>query len=218
MTLQDLQARKATFDTMLSEGRVIRGAWKKQSEGQYRACLLAAWSPEVSDAERASACPSWLMPAWLAELTPWMDDNGSDEAWPSFAKRYGNMVWAARVLDEAAWDRAFKATLKLIVDDAMASKEKAAKAAAKSAAEYAKSAAEYAKSAAKSAKSAESAKYAAEYAKSAESAKYAAKSAEYAKYAAESAADYAEYAVDRISNGILDIIEAEISKTEEKMP
>lgn len=65
-----------------AEGRLLRGAWTRTDEhGRHLACLLVALAPECSAGD-ADACPAWLMPPWLAHLLPWLDDAGSEAAWP----------------------------------------------------------------------------------------------------------------------------------------
>jgi hypothetical protein len=102
---------------MLREGRLIRGAW---TEGHDRACLLAALSPEAGAAESASACPAEVMPAWLAHLTPWLDDAPSAEAWPSIVARYAALARRWHVLDDEGWERVRIAALVVIVTEARA--------------------------------------------------------------------------------------------------
>jgi hypothetical protein len=105
------------LDTMLREGRLIRNAW---TEGHDRACLLAALSPEAGAAESASACPAEVMPAWLAHLTPWLDDAPSAEAWPSIVARYAALARRWHVLDDEGWERVRIAALVVIVTEARA--------------------------------------------------------------------------------------------------
>ena len=62
------------LDALIAKDRLLRGQW---TDGQGRACLLAALSPEVATASSASRCPAALMPLWFAELTPWLDDEPS---------------------------------------------------------------------------------------------------------------------------------------------
>lgn len=106
------------LDTMIREGRVIRKAW---SEGQERACLLAALSPEAGQAQSALSCPADVIPPWLAYMTPSMDDNGTAEAWPAFVQRYATVVRrGAEALDTAGWRRAEYRVRALCVREAMA--------------------------------------------------------------------------------------------------
>jgi hypothetical protein len=102
---------------MIAEGRLIRRAW---TAGHDRACLLAALSPEAGYAESAAACPAELMPPWLAELTPWLDDAPSEHAWPGVVRRYASLARRWHVLDGRAWDRARIGALLAIVEEARA--------------------------------------------------------------------------------------------------
>jgi hypothetical protein len=77
------------LDTMIANDLLIRGKW---TDGQERACLLAALAPECGAANSAAACPAEKMWPWLAYLTPWIDDAGSAEAWPGVVRRYAAAV------------------------------------------------------------------------------------------------------------------------------
>jgi hypothetical protein len=96
-----------TLDTMIAEGRLIRGAWTgTDAHGRETACLLAALAPECGREGSAAVCPASVMPAWLAHLTPWIDDAGTLEAWPAMVRRYADVARRWHVLDAAAWQRA----------------------------------------------------------------------------------------------------------------
>lgn len=96
------QERLDRLDTMISEGRLIRGDW---TNGEDHACLLAALAPEAGEAKNVSACPAAVMPRWLAELTPWIDDSGSSAQWPAQVRRYANVARRWHVLQKADWRR-----------------------------------------------------------------------------------------------------------------
>jgi hypothetical protein len=102
------------LDAMLRENRLIRGAW---TESHERVCLLAALSPEAGDAQSASACPSEVMPRWMAHLTPWIDDQPSDEAWPQIITRYALLARRWNMLDTEAWERVRRDALTVIVKE-----------------------------------------------------------------------------------------------------
>jgi hypothetical protein len=80
------------------EGRIIRNSWGgKTPDGRETACLYAALVP---GAKETSGCPAGLMPQWIANMVPDIDDNGSDAAWPAMVERFGNVLpWR---LDAAA--------------------------------------------------------------------------------------------------------------------
>lgn len=91
----------------LADGRIIRGKWiGTDAQGRETVCLLAALSPEAAEDRDASACPSDVMPAWLAHMTPWLDDAPSRMAWPGIIRRYADIAGRWHVLDDAAWPRA----------------------------------------------------------------------------------------------------------------
>jgi len=71
------------------QGRLIRRAWTStDAQGRETACLLAALVPECGVMESADSCPASVLPPWLANLTPWLDDAGTAAAWPGFVARY----------------------------------------------------------------------------------------------------------------------------------
>jgi hypothetical protein len=115
--MTDMEERVARLDTMIEEGRIIRHEW---TDGHERACLLAALSPEVARDGNVGACPAHVMPVWLAHLTPWIDDEVSDEAWPRIIRRYADLARRWHRLDGAAWERARIASLIAIVAEARA--------------------------------------------------------------------------------------------------
>lgn len=93
------------LNQFIEEGRLIRDAWTGEKDGRETACLLAALSPEVAKKETASACPAELMPAWFAELTPWIADAGSADAWPGVVRRYAGLAARWHVLTPVQWER-----------------------------------------------------------------------------------------------------------------
>jgi hypothetical protein len=96
----------SNLDVMIEEGRVIRKAWTgTDSLGRHTACLLAALVPVCGKKETSIVCPADVMPAWLAHLTPRMDDFGSIEAWPGMIRRYSDLANRWSVLTPATWSR-----------------------------------------------------------------------------------------------------------------
>jgi hypothetical protein len=113
--MTDMEERVARLDTMIAEDRIVRQQW---TDGHERACLLAALSPEAGRAGDASACPAYVMPPWLAHMTPWIDDEVSAHAWPGVIRRYAALARRWSALDDAAWERARIASLIAIVGEA----------------------------------------------------------------------------------------------------
>ena len=113
----DLHERFNRLDLFIAEKRLIRKAWT--GENNQTACLLAALSPETGEQETAAVCPASLMPRWLAELTPWIDDAGSDTAWLSVVKRYATLARRWHVLEPEAWRRLDYQVRALSVREAM---------------------------------------------------------------------------------------------------
>lgn len=126
MTTMTYQDRVARLDTLIAENRLIRKAWIGEENGRETACLLAALSPEAGQSQRASACPANVIPAWLAELTPWMDDSGSVEAWPGMVRRYAGLARRWSVLTPEAWTDLGYQVVALCVREAMRHTKEAA--------------------------------------------------------------------------------------------
>jgi hypothetical protein len=114
--------RVARLDELRREGRVIRSKWVGTDEqGRATACLLAALAPEVVRQDGhgdAARCPAEVMPAWLARFTPWLDDSGTLEAWPSVVSRYAACAARWSALDASAWARLHWAVRGAIVREA----------------------------------------------------------------------------------------------------
>lgn len=107
----DRLERLDRLTSYIEQDRVIRQGWEgTDGQGRRTACVLAALAPEVAAAADRmfyppDACPAGLMPAWLAHLTPWLDDRGSLEAWPAFLRRYAGLARRWHVLGPADWRR-----------------------------------------------------------------------------------------------------------------
>jgi hypothetical protein len=89
----------------IAEGRIIRHKFHSQDDqGRATACLLAALGADINSPRD---CPADVMPRWLAELTPSIDDCGSEAAWAwrAMIQRYGAAAKGWHVLDDAAWRR-----------------------------------------------------------------------------------------------------------------
>lgn len=105
-----IDQRFDTLDQLIEENRVIRWQWNvpadDTADGRERLCLLAAISPEVVTAQTHAACPAALLPGWLAELTPSIDDHTSGDKWPQIIREFSRAVRAgAARLDAAGWER-----------------------------------------------------------------------------------------------------------------
>jgi hypothetical protein len=117
LTMEERLDRLATFR---SEGRLVRNKWGGNDDsGREVACLLAALSPEVLAAESPYECPASVMPKWFAKLTPWIDDTGSVEKWPSVIERYANLARRWRVLSDETWNRLDYSVQAICVREAM---------------------------------------------------------------------------------------------------
>lgn len=102
----NLQDRIDNLNRLILDDRLLRHAWTDtEADGRERACLLAAIAPETGKVESASACPAELMPAFLAHLTPRIDDNGSVDSWPAMVRQYARLAATWHVLSHEAWLR-----------------------------------------------------------------------------------------------------------------
>jgi hypothetical protein len=64
-------------------------------------------------------CPADVIPAWLAYLTPDLDDSGTEAAWPATVRRYAVVVRrGAETLDDAEWRRVLARTMIAVVAEA----------------------------------------------------------------------------------------------------
>jgi len=82
---------------------LVREKW---GDGRETACLLAALAPETAEYEDPSVCPADVMPEWLAHLTVWIDDSGTDGAWSGAVRLYAGLAGRWHVLDADGWQRA----------------------------------------------------------------------------------------------------------------
>jgi hypothetical protein len=91
------------------EDRIIRGAWKDVNRnGRETACLLAAMVPDCGKSEKVEMCPAHVMPQWLAEVTLFIDDMGTQEEWKKTAiPRYVDLASRWHILSQNEWDRLF---------------------------------------------------------------------------------------------------------------
>lgn len=122
----------------LAEGRIIQHAWRRRTDGREFVCPLAAFGPDINSPKD---CPAELMPPWMAELVPVLDDGvaAGDVHW-----FVGEVISRARrwhVLDGAAWERVrvgFQiAAIRQARTEARAARAEAARAAAALAAAWA---------------------------------------------------------------------------------
>ena len=107
-------ARFDRLDRFIAEGRIIRGSW---GDGKERACLLLALAPEVGSGNIA-ACPASVLPPWLAELTPPIDDNVAAADWQEIVATYARVVRrGSERLDADGWHRVLARFLAAILGD-----------------------------------------------------------------------------------------------------
>ena len=100
------QAAVVRLTTAISEGRLFRGSWARvDSDGRHLVCLLSALSPEVEAATDPRKCPGDLMPPWLAELVPDINDLGTAAAWPFMIARFTASVAMWGDLLPSVWPR-----------------------------------------------------------------------------------------------------------------
>ncbi|MDE2171206.1 MAG: hypothetical protein KGJ57_17560 [Sphingomonadales bacterium] len=88
-----------------ADGAIIQNAWSCEDEaGRHLVCALAAFG-KPGEINGAGDCPADVMPAWLAQLVPSIDDGiAADQVlWFSGALIERAERW--HVLSDAAWDR-----------------------------------------------------------------------------------------------------------------
>jgi hypothetical protein len=103
MTELTVQDRLGLAETALREGRIIQSDWRRKDDsGRELVCALAAFGPDINS---ASACPADLMPPWMAEMVPVLDDGIAEADVPWFMGELLKRAKAWAVLDEAAWER-----------------------------------------------------------------------------------------------------------------
>lgn len=107
------------LDKYIREDRLIRGEWAGEKNGKATACLLAALSHKAGEDASPASCPSTLMPAWFAYLTPWIDDSGTIEHWPDVVKRYASLAHRWHVLTKEDWQRLEYVVRAIFVREAM---------------------------------------------------------------------------------------------------
>jgi hypothetical protein len=59
------------------------------------------------------------MPQWLAYLTPWMDDDGTEDAWLPMVKRYAAVAGRWHVLSNETWRRLDYTARRIAVEDCL---------------------------------------------------------------------------------------------------
>jgi hypothetical protein len=102
VSADDIGDRFDRLDAFIARGALVRHEW---GDGQERACLLLAIAPEVG-AGNVAACPAAVLPRWLAQLAPSIDDNGTAVAWPAMVRRFSAVVRrGAERRDPAVWRR-----------------------------------------------------------------------------------------------------------------
>ena len=107
------------FDTMLSGGRITRYQWTgRDDNGRVTACILAAIFPQAGKAKSASVCPSDQMWPWLAHLTPWINDFGSEGLWQQVVQRYAKILHNLHRLDAADGKRLELVCKRIFVSEA----------------------------------------------------------------------------------------------------
>ena len=93
--------RVTRFETMLAEGRLLRGEWHATRGGSEYACYAASLFPEANGGD-LGLCPSGIMWPWLIRLLPWLDDAGRKDAasWAAKTLRVGAMLRGLASLTE----------------------------------------------------------------------------------------------------------------------
>jgi hypothetical protein len=100
-----------------ADGAITQKTWRKQGKnGRELVCALAAFGPEINSAD---SCPADLMPQWLAELVPHIDDGIAEDQVMWFSGALIDRAARWQVLDDAAWGRVRIGLLIVIVRQAI---------------------------------------------------------------------------------------------------
>ena len=96
----DTQATKLTgpenLRRVLADGRLIRQSYGEVVDGKQMLCALTAWMDDPT--ARPGQCHAPDAPDWFLAALPWIDDSGTDAAWP------GQMARLAAVVCRAAME------------------------------------------------------------------------------------------------------------------
>lgn len=116
----NINERFDRLDAYIRENRILRSRWSDlDADGREHACLIVALAPEVGAQGAVAQCPADVIPAWLAYLTPALDDGVSMAAWPEIVQKYARVVrMGATTLDDAGWRRV-QARFLLAVDPSL---------------------------------------------------------------------------------------------------
>lgn len=82
----------------LNNGTLLRGAW---GDGRETACLYSALVPAATSSKN---CPADVMPQWLADVTPDLDDCISEDGWEDRVRRFGYASVRWSVLSDNQWE------------------------------------------------------------------------------------------------------------------
>ena len=82
----------------INAGTLLREDW---GDGRETACLYSALVPGATSTK---GCPAEIMPQWLADVTPYLDDNGTKEAWRGLVTRYGEASQRWHVISADRWE------------------------------------------------------------------------------------------------------------------
>lgn len=104
-TKENKQTKAAdTIQSYFDRGDLMRGLW--DDPGKDRACLLAAMAPIVGKTRNAKDCPADIIPQWLASITIWIDDCGTEPKWKGVIGRYVDLLRRSGSLTDKQWARA----------------------------------------------------------------------------------------------------------------
>ena len=103
--MNDLTTACDRLDAAIAADTLTRKRWTAEDHGRHLSCLLAAMVPECGAQQTADVCPATVIPAWLAHLTPWIDDAGSQDRWPEVVREYARLLRASVGLTPEQWRR-----------------------------------------------------------------------------------------------------------------
>jgi hypothetical protein len=77
------------IELFANEGRLVQSSWHIEQDGRQLACLLGSIDPSIDSPE---ACPSSVMPSWLAYLLPTLFDGVSADRSVDYGIRFAKAL------------------------------------------------------------------------------------------------------------------------------
>lgn len=89
-------------EAYLERGRIMQHDWRNRTGGREYVCALAAFGPDINDSRD---CPADLMPDWLADAVPSLDDGLRLIDTPTLVRGLVDRARRWHVLSPSDWKR-----------------------------------------------------------------------------------------------------------------